>query len=229
MPEFAGETLNYRIRVGFVTAGEACITTRLISGSRPVALEIRLTARSRGILSALYPIRDRITSRAGADDLRTLTLQRRIREGNRRLHDFWTVDHQLGQAREQHGAQVDVPAGVHDILSALWRLRRDGPAPGVTLQHPLLMGKGVTTMSTVAGQRTENQVPAGRFQCIPLYPTLGDQPAIGPDPTLVVHCSDDTYRWPVKMLLKLPVVGQATIELMSVELEEIDSVEKVVD
>ncbi len=212
-PDFTGEILQYRIRVGFVTAGEATIATR--PGDTHDTVEIHLTARSSGILSALYPIRDRITSRALRDDFRTLALHRRIREGNRRHHDRWAVDHRRGEAVEQRGARVTIPAGVHDILSVLWRLRSDRPAPGDTLARSVFLGPATSTMTTVAGPPSEVDVPAGHFTCVPLYPSLHGTPRVADDADVIVDCARGPRRIPVRIRLQLPVIGRATVELVS--------------
>jgi len=212
-PDFAGEILQYRIRVGFVTAGEATIATR--PGDTPDTVEILLTARSSGILSALYPIRDRIASRALRNDYRTLALHRRIREGKRRHHDRWAIDHRRGEAVEQRGTRVTIPAGVHDILSVLWRLRSDRPAPGDTLARAVFLGPETSIMTAVAGPPTDVDVPAGRFTCVPLYPSLHGTPRVDDDADVIVDCARGLRRIPVRIRLRLPVIGRATVELVS--------------
>jgi len=209
-----GQTMHYRIRTGFVTAGTATFTVS--EDRRPGVLQLQLSARSSGVLDALYPIRDRITSLARDTDLATLGLHRRIREGRRRLADGWTIDPARGQARERSGRRTEGPPRVHDILSVLWRLRADAPAPGDTLRHPLFMGPGLATMTAVVGPRTSVEVPAGSFTCLSVYPSLGDPPRVHPDADVVLEFSDDSRRLPVRIQVRLPVVGRATAELTAV-------------
>ncbi|MEZ4386325.1 MAG: DUF3108 domain-containing protein [Candidatus Krumholzibacteriia bacterium] len=208
------ETLNYRIRVGPMTAGQATIAARPVAlADGPPAVEIRLSVRSSGLLSRLYPVRDRITSWAAQDDLRTLLLDRRIREGRRRLVDHWRVDHARRTARERGGARVPVPAGVHDILSALWRLRTADLAAADTLSLPLLLGSRTARMFVAAGSATDVEVPAGRFRCVPLCPRLGEPAEFDGGSPVLIECSLGPQRWPVRLRLPLPVVGSVSVEL----------------
>jgi len=217
-PAFAEETLHYRIRIGVVSAGEATIATRPVQrAGEPPAVEIRLTVRSSGLLSALYPIRDRITSRAAADDLRTLALDRRIREGRRREVDHWVVDHDRGLARERGGRQVTVPTGVHDILSFLWKLRGTDLAPADTLSLPVLLGQGVARMHVAVGEHREVEVPAGRFRCVPVRPGLDEPVDPAGDASMLIEFGVEQPRWPVRIGVQLPIVGRASVELVRVE------------
>lgn len=209
-----GETLHYRIRTGFVTAGSASLSVS--EHRQPGVIQFRLSARSSGLLDTLYPIRDRITSLARASDLATMGLQRRIREGRRRLNDRWTIDPDRGEARERSGRRVTLAPGSLDILSVLWRLRRGTPAPGDTLRHPIFLGPGPATMTAVVGPRTRAEVPAGVFECLPIYPSLGPAPRVHADADVVLEFSDDPGRLPVRIRVRLPMVGHATAELIGV-------------
>jgi hypothetical protein len=217
-PPAMQETLHYRIRIGVVSAGEATIVTRPVQrAGEPPSVEIRLTVRSSGLLSALYPIRDRITSRAAADDLRTLALDRRIREGRHREVDHWLVDHGRGLARERGGRQTTVPAGVHDVLSVLWKLRGTDLAAGDTLSLPVLLGHGVARMHVAVGEHREVEVPAGRFRCVPVWPGLDEPVDPSGEASMLIEFGVDRPRWPVRIGVQLPIVGRALVELVGVE------------
>ncbi|MBD3220271.1 DUF3108 domain-containing protein [bacterium] len=214
-PAPGDETLSYRIRVGPWTAGEVVIAAR--REEHPVAgpaLAIELTARSGRMLSALYPIRDRLTSVAALDDLRCLTATRRIREGRRRLADTWTIDHARGEARDRAGKVVPVPEGVHDVLSALWRLRSIAMAPGDTVALPTLLGGRVASLVVRVGDPRRIRVPAGEFDCLPLYPAVDRVARAGEDARLVIHREVGGARRPALIEVELPIVGRARIEMV---------------
>jgi hypothetical protein len=211
---FAGETLEYRIRLGPIRAGSATVVTRTAAIGREGAVEIELSARSDGLLASLLPVRDRITSVAAVGDLRSLRLERRIREGRRKIHDVWTVDHDLAVATDGQGGQVAVPPGIHDILSVLWRLRAVALAPGDTVTLPVLVAGRATRLNVTVGPEREVEVPAGRFRCLPLCPGLERIVPFDPHGPLVIDLAVGATGPPVRISLDLPVAGRARFELV---------------
>jgi hypothetical protein len=216
----SGETLRYRIVIGPLTAGEATLVTRPdTTGRSPGTVTVRLTVRSSGILEAVYPVRDRITSRVTADDCETLLLQRRIREGRRRFTDRWVVDHARGRARELGGDEVATPPGVRDVLAVLWLLRLQGVVArdgAVVAPLPVLLGDGVGTLHVAVGPPRAVTVPAGRDTARSVGLTLGAPPRSPTDASLVVDLAQDGAHTPLRARMALPVVGAVQVELTAV-------------
>ena len=216
----SGEMLHYRIAVGPLTAGEATLVTLPdTTGQWPGTVTIRLTVRSSGILEALYPVRDRITSRVTADGCETLMLRRRIREGRRRFSDSWTVDRVGGRACELGGDEVSTPPGVRDVLAALWTLRLRGVAAAegtVVPTLPVLLGDRVATLHVAVGAPRLVEVPHGRGRARPLGLMLGAPPPSPTDASLVVDLAEDGAHTPLRVRLTVPVVGSVQVELTAV-------------
>lgn len=207
------ETLDYRLRLGPVTCGEVEFTSTPTSPTAGTdALALTMTARSRGVLSAIYPVRDRIQAVVAIGDWRGLECRRRIREGSRRLAETWSIDHGRGVAIERDGRRARVPAGVRDLLGSLWALREADLGPGDTLSWPVLISGRTTRLHVRAGQPTRVTVPAGEFDCLPLYPSLGAPPSpTGDGP--VINLDRAAGRRPVRFDITVPVVGRIHVEL----------------
>lgn len=226
-PGLADERLEYRIRLGPIPAGEATLLAQAAAGADDErTLLITLSIRSHGLLSALFPIRDRLVSRLRAADLRVLSVERRIREGPRHLRETWQLDHEQELARELGGRQVRVPADVHDPLAALWRLRRVVLAPGDTCSLPLFIGAGATRLHVAAGTPEDVSVPSGTFRCLPLAPSLGRPQGFDPAAGVIIHRRVDGAGVPVLFEVELPIAGRARIELVSHESDEIPELAK---
>ena len=217
-PLHAGENLHYRIRLGPLTVGEGCLAIDDIidCDGRP-AYVVRYTARSGGVLSRLYPVRDRITSWADTLDFRTHRLQKRIREGRYREACDWRVDHDLGLARERSGDTLSVACGIHDVFSAFLRVRSSRLVPGGNVTVPVLLGGAATDLSVAVGPPRRVRVPAGAFDTIAVQPDLGRGGPFQHDGAVTIDLSRDRRRWPVRIRMRVPIVGAIVVELVDVE------------
>lgn len=212
------ERLEYRIRLGLVTVGEAAIEVdgpHDLDGRR--VWRIRSTARSHGVLSRLYPVRDRITSWADTLDLRSHRLRKRIREGGYRTEIDLATDHDAGEGelvQDGRRRRFPAPVGAHDVLSALLRTRADLTTPGDTLLIPVVLEGQGGKMLVTSGDPCEVETPAGRFACLPVWPELGGAGPFRHEGHMRVDITRDRRRWPVKVTVKVPIVGSLVVELV---------------
>ncbi|HOX24484.1 MAG TPA: DUF3108 domain-containing protein [Candidatus Krumholzibacteria bacterium] len=214
-PFAVGEVLRYRIRLGPVTVGEAMLAIPgLAAGGGRAAFEVCYTARSGGVLSTLYPVRDRITSWADTLDYRSYRLQKRIREGTYHEACDWRIDHAQGRAVERDGVSIPVEPGVHDVFSALLRVRASQLVSGTAITIPVVLGSDTAEMRVSVGPQRSVATPAGEFWCVAVQPDLGGQGPFQHDGPVVIDLALDRRRWPVRIRLKVPVVGALVVELV---------------
>ncbi len=218
------ELLEYRIRLGLVTVGEASIE---VDGPHDLdgrtVWRIRSTARSHGVLSRLYPVRDRITSWADTLDLRSHRLRKRIREGRYRTEIDLAMDHDAAEGelvQDRRQRTFPAPVGAHDVLSALLRTRADLTTPGDTLLIPVVLEGQGGKMRVISGDPCEVETPAGRFDCLPVWPELGGAGPFRHEGGMRVDITRDRHRWPVKVTVKVPVVGSLVVELVAAHVKK---------
>lgn len=223
-PFATGESLQYRIRLGPLVVGSATLTIVGLQrcGDRTV-YEVRSTTASNGLLRALYPVRDRIVSWADTLDFRSHRLCKQIREGPYRERSDVRLDHERGVASGRDGVEVPIPVGCHDVYSALLRLRASALAPGTTLRVPVLLGAAASTLRVEAGPRRIVKVPAGEFPCIELQPQLGDEGPFRHEGPVRIDLSEGPRHLPVRIRMRVPVVGQLSVELVELTVLATDS------
>ena len=216
-PFAVGEQLNYRIRLGPVTVGTATLElVGLQACGERTAYVIRYTARSNRLISAVYPVRDRITSWADTLDFRSHRYDQRVREGTVRVRRDVRIDHALGIASDGDGATLKIPPGCHDVFSALLRLRASRLEPGTTVSVPVIMETEVVALDVSVGPYGRVKVPAGEFPCIEVIPLLGNEEPIHHEGTVVIDLSRDERCLPVRIRLRVPVVGYLSVELTEI-------------
>ncbi len=216
-PFAVGERLEYRIRLGPVTVGSATleIAGRQDCGAS-IAYVVRYTARSNRALAALYPVRDRITCWADTLDFRSHRLRKRIREGSYREAWDLRLDHAAGRATNSDGRHLAIPPGCHDVFSALLRLRASQLAADAQVTIPVILGGAVSSMRVQVAGEEQVTVPAGSFRCLVLVPQLGGQGPFRHDGKVTVALSQDARRLPVRVSVKVPVVGRLRAELVEI-------------
>jgi hypothetical protein len=215
-PAPGGEHLTYRIRVGPLSVGHATIEVAYLTADDGDLVGIlQFHARSRGLLSRLYPVRDDIVSRFDPDDHRCLALRRRIREGGFRERLDIAVDHAAGMAIRSDGGRFPVPSGCRDVFSTLMALRGQPPGPGAVLEVPVVLGAAAATLTVRVGPRRVVEVPAGRFVCDTWRPDLGGREPFRHDGPVVVDVETGPRRLPVRVTARIPVVGAVQAELVA--------------
>lgn len=214
-PFAAGERLHYRIRLGSLVVGSATleITGLRRCGDRS-AYEFRYTARSNAVLTALYPVRDRIVSWADTLDFRSHRLSKRIREGRHRESCDLRLDHDGAVASSVDGTRLAIPPGCHDVFSALLRLRASSLTSGERVEIPVILGGAVSVLRVLVGEERRVAVPAGDFTCLAVSPQLGGRGPFRHDGPVTVDLSRDARRVPVRISVRVPVVGQLLAELV---------------
>lgn len=216
-PFAVGEQLNYRIRLGPVTVGTATLElVRLQACGDRTAYVVRYSARSNRLISSVYPVRDRITSWADTLDFRSYRYTQRIREGQVRFKRDVQLDHAAGMARSSVGDSLQVPPGCHDVFSTLLRIRASCLEPGTTISVPVLMETEAVAFAVSVGPLGRVNVPAGEFPCIEVIPQLGNEGPIRHEGTMTIDLSRDGRCLPVRIRMRVPVVGYLSVELTDI-------------
>lgn len=139
-PFAVGERLTYDLSWGVITAGTAVleVADREQFNGRP-ALKLLHRARSNAMLSAFFPIDDRLESLVDAESLAPYRFVFQRQEGSRRNDIevlFDQTSHQAMTTKDGHTETHQIPADVQDTLSWLYfirSLRFSGPVAHATI------------------------------------------------------------------------------------------------
>ncbi|MBI4054978.1 MAG: DUF3108 domain-containing protein [Elusimicrobia bacterium] len=221
-PLWLGEELRYRIHWGFLPAGYATLssTQTAILQTRP-AYAIASSARSTGLVDALYRVRDQNLSWMDAEHLYSLGYQKKLREGSffrdetvffdyERLQFFATS---LNKKGEVHHSSGPISGFVYDPLSSLYAVRLKELKVG--REYVLDVNTKKNWPLRIKVLRTETiEVPAGRFECFVVEPFLREEGIFIPKgKQMQVWITQDSERIPVYVRTEV-FIGHVHAELL---------------
>jgi len=174
-------------------------------------------AESNSFVSKFYKVRDRAESYIDAESLYTRRFVKHLREGGYKKDLDVRFDQETRKAAYDDGASMDVPARVHDVLSAFYYVRTQPLPNGATLLLPTHDNKKSYDMEVKVHRRERVQVPAGTFDCVVVEPMLKSEGVFKSKGSILVWLSDDERRIPVLVRSKVPV-GSISVSLTDMRL-----------
>jgi hypothetical protein len=215
------ESFSYGAEWRFLRSGEIGLT--FSPGQN------RLTLKTVGLVSTLSKVEDLYTSTfAGGFCSTSLLLD--SREG--RKHRETKVDYDRAARRVVYlerdvktgrtvaFKEMETPACVHEVTSALLRLRQLKPEPGATIELPVSDGKQLISARVDALAREKVKTPAGQFDAIKYEAFLFNGQLYRRKGRLFVWLTDDDKRLPVQIRIQLPFyIGTVTLQLEKMRFE----------
>ena len=172
---------------------------------------------SNSFVSKFYKVRDRAESYIDAESLYTRRFVKHLREGSYKKDSDVRFDQEARKAAYDDGSSMDVPARVHDVLSAFYYVRTQPLPNGATLLLPTHDNKRSYDMEVKVHRRERVQVPAGSFDCVVVEPVLKSEGVFKSKGSILVWLSDDARRIPVMVKSKVPV-GSISVSLTDLRL-----------
>ncbi|MGH9381025.1 MAG: DUF3108 domain-containing protein [Thermoanaerobaculia bacterium] len=220
MRELVGERLEYRIRWSGIPVGSATMEVGL--GPEPWLVEMRSTADSLPVIDLIYPVEDRVVSRAVTSSLRAKSYRKVSREGPRHEHREILFDHTNGAA----GTVIDgkripylpVPKDVLDPLSAIYAYRLHPAPEGNPPELPVTDGEKLITARMRIRGLERVTTPAGTFDTVVVEPQIEGLGGIfrrSPNAKIHLWITRDRWRRLVKMETKV-AIGSVAVELTEV-------------
>ncbi len=209
------ERLSYTIEWRLIHAGSAVVE----AGPTSAVLKVE----SAGIVSALYRIEDTYRIQFEGPFCATSSLMN-AQEGSRRRETAIAFDRTRNRAFLTEKdlikntivskADVQIPNCVHDVISALIRLRRMKVEPGQSVQLPLTDGRKSAAVKVEAQARERVQTPAGTFNTVRYEINLLNGVVYARKGRVFVWLTDDERRLPVQFRLRLNFpLGTITLDL----------------
>jgi hypothetical protein len=181
------------------------------------AYRIVMKAESNSFVSKFYKVRDRAESFVDAESLYSRRFVKRLREGGYEKDIDVRFDQEHRKARYTDGEALDVPAGVHDVLSAFYYVRTVPLPAGGSLSIPTHDNKKSYEMLVKVHRRERVQVPAGTFDCVVVEPILKSEGVFKSKGSIHVWLTDDARRIPVLVKSKIPI-GSISVSLTDMRL-----------
>lgn len=211
-----GEKLSFVVSYLGMDVGEA---TMEVKGIEDVdgypCLRIETTARSTGIFSKLYPVKDKIITWMDVYKLYTRRFEKHIHEFKYHLDEVRTYDQEAHIVTWDEVKTHILPPKVHDMLSAfyLYRCLKD-----------LHEGKEISFWTNMGAKNYELRVDylgkkrirtrAGTFDCIMIRPRARFEGFFVKKGEVIIYLTDDDRRIPVKVVGKAPIMGKVTVQLV---------------
>lgn len=214
IPFGVGERLEFALQYGPIQVGTATLSVSGIGriGAVP-CYHFVSDARSNPSYDSVYRVHDRVEAWADTSTLSTWRVEKHLREGDYQLDTVARFDLVQGTVSYDKGPPASVGRTVRDPLTAFFATRamelRDGELitmPGHGDRKNYTIGVRVLRRETVT-------VPAGRFRCVVLQPSISGTGVFRQTGKMTVWVTDDAARIPVKLASKVTVgsvVGSLT-------------------
>ena len=213
VPWRIGEYFQFSIEWNGLNGGSSLMQVqnlRSVDGRR--AYRIISKTESNSFVSRFYKVRDRAESYIDAESLYTLRFVKHLREGGYKQDTDVRFDQAHRKAVYASGPAEDVPARVHDVLSAFYYVRTLPLAVGSTITIPTHDNRKSYEMEVRVHKKERIEVPAGKFDCILVEPVLKSEGVFKSKGSIYVWVTDDDRRIPVLVKSKVPV-GSISVSL----------------
>lgn len=218
VPWRIGEYFQFSIEWNGLNGGSSLMQVqnlRSVDGRR--AYRIITKTESNSFVSRFYKVRDRAESYIDAESLYTLRFVKHLREGGYKQDTDVRFDQAHRKAVYASGPAEDVPARVHDVLSAFYYVRTLPLAVGSTITIPTHDNRKSYEMEVRVHKKERIEVPAGKFDCILVEPVLKSEGVFKSKGSIYVWLTDDDRRIPVLVKSKVPV-GSISVSLTDMRL-----------
>lgn len=213
-----GEEIYYKVQWGVWIVADTKVASEYIQEDGRELLAIRVTTKTRSLLSTFYPVDDFIESVVDPVTFLPLRFTKRLSEGRYRLHEITTFNHKTRMAHWHHLIRGDhqdfaIEADTRDLVSYMFYMRAQKFEPGQHYESRLMADEKlydllvdarnieILDIGNYAKIRTVRLDPEAKFHG--LFVRVGK---------LDVWVSDDERCLCVRAMAKAPVIG--TIRLL---------------
>ncbi len=214
----ASEVLSYTTEWRFIHAGNA----RLTWSPTFDGFTARLHLESAGMVSSIYKVDDEYTS-VFDREFCAVSSSLQANEGSRRHDTAVTFDAARRKASYRDRDLVknvtvthetDIQPCTHDVIGALYALRRLRLEPGRSTELPISDGKKAVMVKVEAQERETVKVGSGTYKTVRYEAFLFNNVLFRRRGRLFVWMTDDDRHLPVQIRIRMPFyVGTVTLQL----------------
>lgn len=204
-----GERLEYDVGYKFISAGTAVFqvdkNTKRVQG-RP-CYKVSFSVASHESLEFIYKVRDTYTTWLDVDGIFPWQFTQKLREKNF-SKDFKAVFDQVGHKAKTSEGTFEIPAFVHDIVSAFYYIRTqdlENARQGDVIKLQNFHDRETHELLVKVLGRQQITVDAGTFDCVVIEPVIARGSPFGFEGRLVLWMTDDDRKIPVKVSTHIPI------------------------
>lgn len=212
----AGEKLEYKVRYGFIQAGEISIevrpTSRTFNGRK--VHHIVGVGKTVSAFSWFYKMEDRYESYVDVDGVFPWQFERDLEESNYSTQKKYRF-YQDKKAVETHKDQTfATPHGVQDMISAFYYARTldfQSAKSGQIFTVQSFMDEEMFDLKVRYLGKETIKTKKGTFRCLKFVPHVQEGRVFKDDESVVIWVSDDAN--------KIPILAKADIAVGSIKIE----------
>lgn len=212
-PWMDGETLDYEISWGFVSAGNARLTVKPLGG-QPARTEFVSHAWNNGFFESVYPVKDTVYTRVRNQGWLPEVFTKTLNEGSYHNKSRIAFDRVGGRAylsdtvfkdpirrtvKRSHDSSLTLTGAEHCIMSAFYKVRTLNLQPGQTTTMEAVSGKKKYSLKVVCHRREKMETVLGKKDCLVVEPMLDGDCIFKAKGKLTIWLTDDSLRIPVMM------------------------------
>ncbi|MDO4191283.1 MAG: DUF3108 domain-containing protein [Bacteroidales bacterium] len=211
---FIGETLNFRIRYGFITGGQVRLVTHEGTTFDEPSMHIKVDMFTTGIVDNIYHLHDVYESDLRTYDGLPLRFTRDVHEGK---YTTWEqVDYFDNLVRSTTKGDYQVDKRYHDFVSAIYAVRCLD-FQKLTVGHyttiPTYYEEEIRNIRVFYQGKEEIKINGKIYQCHKFAPILNDVEMFEKKAPFTIWISDDDKRKPVFIKVNFKV-GSFKVELI---------------
>lgn len=214
-----GETLQYKLRYGFITAAEATIkvtNSDLVFDNKPT-YKLSVDAQTSGTFDVFYKIRDHYDSYIDKKDLLPYFYQENIREASYKRQDKARFNQDAKKIVSNRGNFNTPTTQTFDLVSAYYFARSLDISKlkvGDRFKLNYFLQDEVSALEIEYVGKETIKSKLGNIRCLKFSPSIKPGRIFKKDSRLYLWVTDDGNRVPVKAQVEI-LVGAVTMELKS--------------
>ncbi|RDC57077.1 DUF3108 domain-containing protein [Pedobacter chinensis] len=214
-----GETLQYRLRYGFITAAEATIkvTNSDLKFDNKPTYKLTVDAQTSGTFDIFYKIRDHYDSYIDKTDLLPYFYQENIREASYTRQDKARFNQDGKKIVSNRGNFTTPTNQTFDLVSAYYFARSLDISKlkvGDSFKLNYFLQDEVSALEIEYVGKETIKSKLGNIRCLKFSPSIKPGRIFKKDSRLYLWVTDDGNRVPVKAQVEI-LVGAVTMELKS--------------
>ena len=219
---FPGEKLVYKISYLGITVGQAEAeigTLEDYAGRKAYPVTVRV--RSHPVIDLIYKIRDEHRTWMDAGHLYSLRYEKKLKEGRYHVHEAMTYDQEKHTAHylsytNHSEKEMLIPKNVQDQLSCGYWFRTLEISPRTRVTIPVNADEKNWELQVHLFDAKPMLIPGvGRFQALEAEPVIKFQGIFVKKGKIRGWISLDERRIPLKMKVRVPILGTVTALLTS--------------
>ncbi len=219
-PFEVGERLEFSISWIGIPAGTAVLEIpEKVEIDGREAFHVMSRSWSNDFVSIFYKVNDRVDGYMDAEDLTSIRLTVRQREGKHRSDKEMIFDRENSRVEfTKNGKKktFEVPPTVYDSMSALYLLRTFDLTSGSDIKIDTFSNGKLYNVTVKVLGREKVTVAAGTFDTVKVRPILKHNDLFKNRGKIFIWLTDDEYRIPVMVRTKIKI-GHITAELSKLE------------